>query len=96
MPTHKSTSIGHGGRPPPDTDIDTDAIMQRLVVSHDWMGQRFKEVLDILPAEILQLMSGVTAVVIDDDIRPSYYTNWTGAIYLDPANLWLTNDDSLT
>lgn len=77
-------------------DPDIAAVMNRVVVSHDWMGQRFEAVLGQLPADILTLLKGVTAVVIDDDIRPSFYTTLTGAIYLDPANLWLTNAEKAT
>lgn len=75
---------------------DIPIVMEHVAVSHDWMGQRFEQVLAVLPEEILQLMGGVTAVVIDDDIRPSSYHSWTGAIYLDPANLWLTNEERAT
>jgi len=75
---------------------DTESIMQRVVVSHGWMGQNFEAALAALPEEILQLMGGVTAIVIDDDIRPSYYSGATGAIYLDSAYLWLTNAEKAT
>jgi len=85
----------------PFIGMDTDTpsvsdIMSRLVVSHDWMGERFEAVLDALPTEMLPLFKAVTAVVIDDDIRPAYYTRGTGAIYLDPAYLWLSTDDKRT
>jgi hypothetical protein len=73
-----------------------DAVMERVAVSHEWMGQRFREVLAALPPDMLTLMQGVTAVVIDDDIRPSFYSSRTGAIYLDPAHLWLTNEEKAT
>ena len=75
---------------------DIDSIMQRVVVSHNWMGQNFEQTLAVLPAEIIQLMSGVTAIVIDDDTRPAYYSGLTGAIYLDSAYLWLTNEEKAT
>jgi len=65
-------------------------IMERVVVSHDWMGARFEELLNRMPSALLPLFKGITAVVIDDDIRPAYYTTSTGAIYLDPAFLWLS------
>lgn len=68
---------------------DIDAIMARVLVSDPWMGQRFEELLAVLPNDIHQLLGAVTAVVIDGDIRPSYYLSMTGAIYLDPENLWL-------
>ena len=71
-------------------------IMNRVAVSHDWMAVRFEDVLNALPPEVLPLFSGLTGVVIDDDIRPSFYTSSTGAIYLDPAYLWLTVEEKRT
>jgi hypothetical protein len=68
-----------------------DDIMQRVVVSHPWMGERFRDMLQwYLPADIRQLLKSVTAIVIDDDVIPSYYWSLTGAIYIDPEYLWLS------
>ncbi len=77
-------------------NLSIPMIMDRLVVSHQWMGTRFEYVLYNLPPEMLNLFKGVTAVVIDDDIRPAYYTSNTGAIYLDPDFIWLTNAEKDT
>lgn len=66
-----------------------DEVLERLVVSHDWMGVRFEEILRAVPEEMIPIFRAVTAIVIDDDIRPAYYTTRTGAIYLDPAYIWL-------
>lgn len=71
-------------------------IMQRVVVSHDWMGERFKDLLGELPSDIHILLGSVTAIVIADNIRPSFYWTGSGAIYLDPADLWLTNEEKAT
>jgi len=71
-------------------------VMNRLVVSHSWMGDHFEALLLRYPSEFLYLFRGITAIVIDDDIRPAYYTATTGAIYLDPAYLWLSNGDKAT
>lgn len=71
-------------------------IMDRVLVSHDWMGQRFEQALANLPADMLLLLRATTAIVIDADIRPAYYTALTGAIYLDPAYLWLTSEELAT
>ncbi len=71
-------------------------IMDRVVVSHPWMGSRFEQILTRLPADVSTLMKGVTAIVIADDIRPAHYSSKTGAIYLDPAYLWLTNAEKAT
>lgn len=73
-----------------------DDVMNRVLVSDRWMGDRFREVLENLPPDILQLLKGVTAVVIDGDIRPSFYSSDTAAIYLDPKDLWLTNEEKAT
>lgn len=75
----------------PEPSIDD--VMSRVVVSHQWMGLRFEQLLRELPDDMLYLFGAVTAIVIDDDIRPSYYWSLTGAIYLDPASLWLTLEE---
>ena len=71
-------------------------ILDRTLVSHEWMGQRLEELLTTLPDEILLLTRSLTAIVIDDDIRPAYYDVNTGAIYIDPNFLWLTVEEART
>ena len=71
-----------------------DMIMKRLVISDKWMGERFSQMLDILPDDIKILLGSVTAIVIDDDIKPSYFYQVTGAIYIDPRYLWITPDEA--
>ena len=74
-----------------ETDAPTiDDVMDRVLVSHDWMGTRFREVLEALPDDVRLMLRAVTAVVISSDVRPSFYWTRTGAIYLDPEDLWLT------
>ncbi len=73
-----------------------DDILARTVVSHEWMGIRFRQVLTSMPAELIALFSAVTAIVIDAEVRPSFYSPLTGAIYLDPAYLWLSNTEKAT
>lgn len=70
-----------------------DDVMARVIVSHEWMGVRFREILERMPPDILLLMRGLTGVVISYDIRPSFYTSQTGAMYLDPDRMWLTEDE---
>jgi hypothetical protein len=70
-----------------------DEIMSRVLVSHEWMGIRFRELLEVLPPEVLLLTRGLTAIVISHDIRPSFYTTQTGAIYLDPDGMWLNETE---
>jgi len=68
------------------------SIMDRVVVSHQWMGDRFKDFLthDDNHNDIKNLLRATTAIVIAYDVRPSFYWAATGAIYLDPENFWLT------
>jgi len=67
-------------------------IMDRVVVSHQWMGDRFKEFLTNNDSnnDIKKLLRATTAIVIAYDVRPSFYWAATGAIYLDAENFWLT------
>ena len=69
--------------------------MDRVVVSHQWMGQRFKEFLQNSDpqGDFKNLLRATTAIVISYDVRPSYYWVVTGAIHLDPNNFWLTPDE---
>lgn len=69
-----------------------DNVMDRVLVSHQWMGDRFKEYLERSAAspDMLALLRGVTAVVISYEVRPSFYWVATGAIYLDARNFWVT------
>jgi hypothetical protein len=75
---------------------DVAAIMDRVAVSHDWMGHRFREALVQLPPDIRLLLRSVTAIIIDDDLNPSFYLPASGAIYLDPYYLWQTNSEKAT
>lgn len=69
-----------------------NTIMDRVVVSHQWMGDRFQEfLLNSDPNDDFKnLLRATTAIVISYDVRPSFYWAATGAIYLDASNFWLT------
>ena len=72
-------------------DPSVDDILGRTVISDNWMSARFRQVLERMPADMLILFNAVTAIVIDaDTVVPSYYP-LTGAIYISPVDLWLTN-----
>lgn len=77
------------------TSPTVEDIMNRVVVSHDWMGERFKEFLQNFDpqGDFKNLLRATTAIVISYDVRPSYYWVVTGAIHLDPNNFWLTPDE---
>lgn len=70
----------------------TKSIMDRVVVSHQWMGKRFEDFLTNNDPnnDIKNLLRATTAIVIAYDVRPSFYWAATGAIYLDAENFWLT------
>jgi hypothetical protein len=69
-----------------------EQVMNRVLVSHDWMGQVFEQFLQANDAsgDIRRLLNGVTAIIIGAHVRPSFYFALTGAIYLDADNFWLT------
>ncbi|MDO6610981.1 MULTISPECIES: hypothetical protein [unclassified Shewanella] len=69
-----------------------ESVMERVVVSHDWMGENFETFLKQSDpnSDFIKLLQSVTAVVISYDVRPSFYWVATGAIYLDPEYLWFT------
>ncbi|NVJ62449.1 MAG: hypothetical protein HWE27_18820 [Gammaproteobacteria bacterium] len=72
-----------------------DDIMNRVVVSHDWMGARFQQFLENIDVngDIRQMLAGTTAVVIAYDVRPSFYWVGTGAIYISPSYFWVTPEE---
>ncbi|MCV2351483.1 hypothetical protein [Paucibacter sp. Y2R2-4] len=69
-----------------------EQVMQRVLVSNDWMGEVFERFLreQDPQQDFRRMLSSVTAIVIGGRVRPSFYWNATGAIYLDASNLWLT------
>ncbi|MGB1143552.1 MAG: hypothetical protein ACPG4R_03945 [Glaciecola sp.] len=73
-------------------DPTVEDIMDRVLVSHQWMGERFKDYLtnSVVGPDMLRLLRGVTAIVISYEVRPSFYWAVTGAIYLDADNFWVT------
>ena len=78
-----------------NTAPSIENIMDRVVVSHHWMGERFKAFLTNRDPhnDIKNLLRATTAIVIAYDVRPSFYWAATGAIYLDAENFWLTPEE---
>lgn len=70
-------------------------VLDRVYVSHEWMGDRLKNYLENSAAaeDMLSLFRGVTAIIISYEVRPSFYWVATGAIYLDGANFWVTPEE---
>ncbi|WP_426357833.1 hypothetical protein ACPUVO_15460 [Pseudocolwellia sp. HL-MZ19] len=77
------------------TSPTVDDIMDRVVVSHAWMGDRFKEFLTAYDTnnDLKNMLRATTGIVISYDVRPSFYWAATGAIYLDANNFWLSVDE---
>ena len=80
---------------PADGIPTVDQVMDRVVVSHDWLGRNFENFLrsQDTRGDFRRLLKGVTAVVLGTQVRPSFYYALTGAIYLDGDNFWLTPDE---
>lgn len=74
-------------------EITIERIMERTMVSHDFLGTRFKEILKRLPKETLTMFGAVNAVVISDRINPSFYTSTSGAIYLSGHYFWSNSEE---
>lgn len=74
-------------------DVSVANVMEHVLVEREWMARRFQHVLESLPPELLPLFRSVTAIVIASDIRPSFYLRRTAAIYIDPAHLWLSEEE---
>lgn len=70
-------------------------VMDRVLVSHDWMGRNFEAFLREHDREgdFRRMLQSVTTIVIGSRIRPSYYYAGTGAIYLDADSFWMTPEE---
>ena len=69
-----------------------DDIMDRVVVSHKWMGDQFRKYLETYDQfdDFKNLLRATTAIVISYDVRPAFYSPTIAAIYIDPSYLWET------
>lgn len=68
--------------------ITIDNILDRTLVSHEFLGETFKQVLLKLNPEMLQMFGAVSSIVISDRINPSFYYSRTGTIYLSGHFFW--------
>lgn len=83
--------IGDGSSIP-----STDDIMNRVLVTHDWMGERFEQFLQTAPEEMLMMFSSTTAIVMGSKVRPSFFAPLNGAISIDPVHLWASVEEKQT
>ena len=72
---------------------DVDDVLDRTLVTHDWMGERFEALLRDAPEDLVRLFGATTSISIGSTVRPSNYWIGTGAIQLDPADLWLAVEE---
>jgi hypothetical protein len=80
------------GQQTPAGQIPTvDQVMERVLVSHDWMGANFEQFLQTqdTDGDFRRMLGSITAVVIGAHVRPALYYGATAAIYLDAIYLWL-------
>lgn len=72
-----------------------EQVMDRVVVSHDWLGRNFETLLRTQDTrgDFRRMLMSVTAIVLGVQVRPSFYYAGTGAIYLDANNFWLTPEE---
>jgi hypothetical protein len=69
-----------------------EQVMNRVIVSHDWLGENFEQFLRThdTRGDFRRMLMSTTAVILGAHVRPSFYYAGTGAIYLDADNFWLT------
>jgi len=79
-----------------DTALTLESVMERVVVSHDWMGVRFEQLMRRMPADLIDLFAPVTAIVIGSEIRPSFYSGARGIVGIDPVYLWMSVPEKQT
>ena len=68
-----------------------DQILDRVIVSHDWLGANFEQFLltQDPDGDLRRMLAAVTAIAIGVHVRPSVFQGATGAIYLDADFFWL-------
>lgn len=70
------------------SNLTISDILNRTMISHDFLGVAFRQFLVRLNPEVLQMFGSVNAIVISDKINPSFYYSNTGAIYLSGNYFW--------
>ena len=79
----------------PSSPTTMDDLMNRVIVSHAWMGERFEQALmsmywdDKARDVLLQMSRSLVAIVIGANVRPSYYRPDNSVVLIDPFPLAL-------
>ena len=76
--------------------LSVESVMERVVVTHDWMGLRFEQLLRRMPSDIVELFAPVTAIMIGSEIRPSRFSSFRGRINIDPRYFWMSVEEKRT
>ena len=71
-------------------------VMSRVLVTHDWMGERFETLLRSSDESLVRMFGSVTSILIGSTVRPSNYWGGTGGIQLDPVYLWMSVEEKMT
>lgn len=70
--------------------ITVDDILERTLTSHKFLADNFSKFLKKYSNEdIMSLFGSVNAIVISDQVKPSFYWGKTGAIYLSGDYFWM-------
>ena len=77
-------------------DPSVEDVMERVLVTHDWMGERLEEALRRAPPGLVRLFAPTTSIVVGSTVRPSFYTGRTGGVQLDPEYLWQSVGEKAT
>lgn len=73
--------------------ITVDDVLDRTLYTHAFMAVAFKQVLERLNPEVLQMFGAVNAIVLSNSINPSFYLSTSGAIYLSGNYFWSNYDE---
>lgn len=81
-----------------DNSMAINTIMSRVLVSEEWMGDRFRDFLlaNSHHKDFQELLKPVTAIVISENIKVPFYWALTGAIYLSPYDFYLNKNEKLS
>ncbi len=71
-------------------------IMDRVLVTHDWMGERFERLLSSSPVTLRRMFQSIAVIVIGADVRPSSYSILNAAMKVDPYYLWMSVAEKAT
>ena len=71
-------------------EITVDLILSRTMASKRSYFETFRKVLNSMPKETLVIFGAINSIIISERINPSFYTSYTGGIYLSSMHFWTT------